>query len=184
MDRKQIDIYKAILKIDDIMEPFSNFKPNFPQVGDRVKPSDFYSYDFTYKLDSSNGRPADCSLSLEEVYSHTWICKTIRHTEYHLFLTFQSVEKIRGRRRSITYKDPWNFKAEIADMPEKAKLIIRYKNGELPLLELLKIFREKGYHSTIRFKSILLDMDGDDYLQAMKELSIEAAIRFQQGLLD
>lgn len=55
-------------------------------------------------------------------------------------------------------------------MPEKAKLIIRYKNGEFTLLELLKIFKEKRYSSRICFKSILLDISGDEYLQAMTEI--------------
>jgi hypothetical protein len=85
-------------------------------------------------------------------------------------MKFRSVDKINGRRMFITYTDPWGFTAEIVDMPEKAKLIIRYKNGEFTLLELLEIFKEKKYSSRIHFKSILFDISGDEYLQAMTEL--------------
>ena len=87
-----------------------------------------------------------------------------------MFIKFRSVNKINGRRRFLTYKDPWKFTAEIVDMPERAKLIIRYKNGEFTLLELLKIFKEKRYSSRICFKSILFDISGDEYLQAMTEI--------------
>jgi hypothetical protein len=85
-------------------------------------------------------------------------------------MTFKSVDKINGRRRSITFKDPWGFSAEIVDMPLKAKLIVRYKNGEFDLLRLLQIFKGYGYSSRIHFKSILFDISGDDYLEAMTEL--------------
>ena len=85
-------------------------------------------------------------------------------------MKFESVDKIKGRRRFITFKNAYKFTAEVVDMPEKAKLIIKYKNGELTLLELLKIFKEKKYSSRIHFESILFDISGDDYLQAMTEL--------------
>lgn len=165
-DRKQIDIYKAILRLDGIDEPFDEFGPDHPKIGDFVNPSDYFSDDFTYKLE----RPGSSNLTREEVQSSYWECVGIRHTEYHMFMRFRSVDKINGRRRFLTYKDPWKFTAEIVDMPEKAKLIIRYKNGEFTLLELLKIFKEKRYSSRICFKSILLDISGDEYLQAMTEL--------------
>ena len=165
-DHKEIEIYKAILKIDGIEEPFPNFGPNHPKIGDFVNPSNYFSSDFTYKLE----RPGSSNLIREEVQSSYWKCVGIRHTEYHMFMKFRSVDKINGRRRFLTYKDPWKFTAEIVDMPEKAKLIIRYKNGEFSLLELLKIFKEKGYSSRIHFESILLDISGDEYLEAMEEL--------------
>ena len=47
-DRKQIDIYKAILRLDEIEEPFDEFGPNHPKIGDFVNPSDYFSSDFTY----------------------------------------------------------------------------------------------------------------------------------------
>ena len=165
-NKKEIEIYKAILRIDDIEEPFSNFGPNHPKIGDFVNPSDYFSSNFTYKLE----RPGSSSLTKDEVKSSYWTCEGIRHTEYHMYMKFKSVDKINGRRRYLTYTDPWKFTAEIVDMPEKAKLIIRYKNGEFTLLELLKIFKEKGYSSRIFFKSILFDISGDEYLQAMSEL--------------
>lgn len=166
-DRKRIDIIKAILMLDDIYEPFNNFGPNYPKIGDKVSPDVYFSYGFTYKLTEI---PGGCKLTLDEIKSSNWTCERIHHTEYHMFMTFKSVDKINGRRRSITFKDPWGFSAEIADMPLKAKLIIRYKNGEFTLLELLEIFKEKGYSSRIHFKSILFDISGDEYLQAMTEL--------------
>lgn len=165
-DRKQIEIYKAILKLDGIEEPFPNFGLNHPKIGDFVNPSDYFSSDFTYKLE----RPGSSNLTREEVQSSYWECVGIKHTEYHMFMKFRSVDKINGRRRFLTYRDPWKFTAEIVDMPEKAKLIIRYKNGEFTLLELLKIFKEKGYSSRIHFESILLDISGDEYLEVMTEL--------------
>ena len=171
-DRKQIDIYKAILRLDEIEEPFDEFGPNHPKIGDFVNPSDYFSSDFTYKLE----RPGSSKLTRGEVQSSYWECVGVRYTEYHMFIKFRSVDKINGRRRFLTYKDPWKFTAEIVDMPEKAKLIIRYKNGELTLLELLKIFKEKRYSSRICFKSILLDISGDEYLQAMTEIIEEDKI--------
>ena len=165
-DRKQIDIYKAILMLDDIREPFDNFGPNHPKIGDFVSPSMYFSSNFTYKLE----KPGSSNLTRDEVKSSYWECVGIRDTEYHMFMKFRSVDKINGRRRFLTYTDPWNFTAEIVDMPEKAKLIIRYKNGEFTLLELLEIFKEKKYYSRIHFKSILFDISGDDYLEAMTEL--------------
>ena len=171
-DRKQIDIYKAILRLDEIEEPFANFDSDHPKIGDFVNPSDYFSDDFTYKLE----RPGSSNLTREEVQSSYWECVEIRHTGYHIFIKFKSVDKINGRRRFLTYKDPWKFTAEIVDMPEKAKLIIRYKNGELTLLELLKIFKEKGYSTRICFKSILLDISSDEYLQAMTEIIEEDKI--------
>lgn len=171
-DRKQIDIYKAILRLDEIEEPFDEFGPNHPKIGDFVNPSDYFSSDFTYKLE----RPGSSKLTRGEVQSSYWECVGVRYTEYHMFIKFRSVDKINGRRRFLTYKDPWKFTAEIVDMSEKAKLIIRYKNGELTLLELLKIFKEKGYSSRICFKSILLDISGDEYLQAMTEIIEEDKI--------
>ena len=171
-DRKQIDIYKAILRLDEIEEPFDEFGPNHPKIGDFVNPSDYFSSDFTYKLE----RPGSSKLTRGEVQSSYWECVGVRYTEYHMFIKFRSVDKINGRRRFLTYKDPWKFTAEIVDMPEKAKLIIRYKNGEFTLLELLKIFKEKRYSSRICFKSILLDISGDEYLQAMNEIIEEDKI--------
>lgn len=171
-DRKQIDIYKAILRLDGIDEPFDEFGPDHPKIGDFVNPSDYFSSDFTYKLE----RPGSSNLTRGEVQSSYWECVGVRYTEYHMFIKFRSVDKINGRRRFLTYKDPWKFTAEIVDMPEKAKLIIRYKNGEFTLLELLKIFKEKGYSSRICFKSILLDISGDEYLQAMNEIIEEDKI--------
>lgn len=171
-DRKQIDIYKAILKIDGIEEPFRNFGPNHPKIGDFVSPDMYYSSNFTYKLEKSGSS----SLTKEEVQSSYWQCVGIRHTEYNMYMKFRSVDKINGRRRFLTYTNPWGFKAEIVDMPEKAKLIIRYKNGELTLLELLEIFKEKKYDCRIHFNSILFDISGDEYLQAMTELINEKEI--------
>ena len=171
-DRKQIDIYKAILRLDEIEEPFDEFGPNHPKIGDFVNPSDYFSSDFIYKLE----RPCSSKLTRGEVQSSYWECVGVRYTEYHMFMKFRSVDKINGRRRFLTYKDPWKFTAEIVDMPEKAKLIIRYKNGEFTLLELLKIFKEKGYSTRICFKSILLDISGDEYLQAMTEIIEEDKI--------
>jgi len=165
-NKKEIEIYKAILRLDGIEEPFDNFGPNHPKVGDFVNPSNYFSSNFTYKLE----RPGSSNLTREEVQSSYWECVGIRHTEYHTFMKFRSVDKINGRRRFLTYRDSWHFTAEIVDMPEKAKLIIRYKNGEFTLLELLEIFKEKGYSSRIHFKSILFDISGDEYLQAMTEL--------------
>ena len=165
-DKHVIDIYKAILKLDKIEEPFSEFGPNHPKIGDFVSPDTYFSSNFTYKLE----RTGSSNLTRDEVKSTYWTCESIRHTEYHMYMKFRSVDKINGRRRFLTYTDPWHFTAEIVDMPEKAKLIIRYKNGEFTLLELLKIFKEKGYSSRIHFKSILFDISGDDYLQAMTEL--------------
>ena len=165
-DRKQIDIYKAILRLDGIDEPFDEFGPDHPKIGDFVNPSDYFSDDFTYKLE----RPGSSNLTREEVKSSYWECVGVRYHEYPMFIKFRSVDKINGRRRFLTYKDPWKFTAEIVDMPEKAKLIIRYKNGEFTLLELLNIFTEKRYSSRICFKSILLDISGDEYLQAMTEI--------------
>ena len=165
-DRKQIDIYKAILRLDESEEPFDEFGPNHPKIGDFVNPADYFSSDFTYKLE----RPGSSKLTRGEVQSSYWECVGVRYTEYHMFIKFRSVDKINGRRRFLTYKDLWKFTAEIVDMPERAKLIIRYKNGEFTLLELLKIFKEKGYSSSICFKSILFDISGDEYLQAMTEI--------------
>ena len=41
-DRKQIDIYKAILRLDETEEPFDEFGPNHPKIGDFVNPSDYF----------------------------------------------------------------------------------------------------------------------------------------------
>ena len=166
MTDKSLEIHKAIIMLDDIETPFSNFGPYHPKIGDFVSPNLYYSSNFTYKLE----KPGSSNLTRDEVKSSYWECVGIRHTEYHMFMKFRSVDKINGRRRFLTYTDPWKFTAEIVDMPEKAKLIIRYKNGEFTLLELLKIFKEKEYDSRIHFKSILYDISGDEYLEAMEEL--------------
>ena len=112
-DRKQIDIYKAILRLDGIDEPFDEFGPDHPKIGDFVNPSDYFSSDFTYKLE----RPGSSKLTRGEVQSSYWECVGVRYTEYHMFIKFRSVDKINGRRRFLTYKDPWKFTAEIVDMP-------------------------------------------------------------------
>lgn len=169
-NRKEIEIYKAILRIDEIQEPFSEFGPDHPKIGDLVNPDDYFSDKFTYKLDR---RPGGCSWTLEEVQSTYWTLEGVRWENFTKYLKFESVGKIRGRRRFMTFKNPYKFTAEIVDMPEKARLIIDYKNGKYTLLELLQIFKEKGYHSRIHFKSILFDIDGDEYLQAMTELKNE-----------
>ena len=169
-DRKQIEIYKAILRIDNILDPFDNFGPNHPKIGDLVNPDDYFSDRFIYKLDR---RPGGCQWTLEEVKSTNWTLEGVRWEDYNKYMKFESVDKIRGRRRFMTFKNAYNFTAEIVDMPEKAKLIIDYKNGKYTLLELLKIFKEKGYHSRIHFESILFDIDGNEYLQAMTELENE-----------
>ena len=168
-NRKEIEIYKAILKLDEIKEPFSNFGPNHPKIGDFVSPNIYFSSNFTYKLE----KPGSSNLTRDEVKSSNWVCINIRQTEYHMYMRFKSVDKINGRKRFITYTDPWGFMAEIADMPEKAKLIIDYKNGKYTLLELLKIFKDKKYNTRIHFKSILFDISGDKYLQAMTEIQNE-----------
>lgn len=172
-NRKEIEIYKAILKIDDIEEPFRNFGPNHPKIGDLVDPSEYFSDKFTYKLDR---RAGGCQWTLEEVQSTYWTLEGVRWENFNKYMKFESVDKIRGRRRFMTFKNAYKFTAEIVDMPEKAKLIIDYKNGKYTLLELLKIFKEKGYSSRIHFKSILFDIDGDEYLQAMTELENEIII--------
>ena len=168
-DNKEIEIYKAILRLDGIEEPFREFGPNHPKIGDFVSPDMYYSSNFIYKLE----KPGSSNLTKDEVKSSYWECVGIRHTEYHKYMKFRSVDKINGKRRFLTYTDPWHFTAEIVDMPEKAKLIIRYKNGEFKLLELLEIFKEKGYTCRIHFKTILFDISGDEYLQAMNELLVE-----------
>ena len=169
-NRKEIEIYKAILRIDEIQEPFSEFGPDHPKIGDLVDPDNYFSDKFTYKLDR---RPSGCQWTLEEVQSTYWTLEGVRWENFTKYLKFESVGKIRGRRRFMTFKNPYKFTAEIVDMPEKARLIIDYKNGKYTLLELLQIFKEKGYYSRIHFKSILFDIDGDEYLQAMTELENE-----------
>jgi hypothetical protein len=166
-NKKEIEIYKAILRLDNIQEPFDNFGPNFPKIGDLVDPDNYFSYNFIYKL---NKRPGGCPWTLEEIQSTNWTLEGVRWENFNNYMKFESVDKIKGRRRFITFKNAYNFTAEVVDMPEKAKLIIKYKNGELTLLELLKIFKEKKYSSRIHFKTILFDISGDEYLQAMTEL--------------
>ena len=63
-NRKEIEIYKAIIRIDNIQEPFDNFGPNHPKIGDLVNPDDYFSDNFTYKLDRRSG---SCQWTLEEV---------------------------------------------------------------------------------------------------------------------
>lgn len=169
-DRKQIEIYKAILRIDNIRDPFDNFGPNHPKIGDLVNPDDYFSDHFIYKLDR---RPGGCSWTLDEVKSTNWTLEGVRWENFNKYMKFESVDRIRGRRRFMTFKNAYKFTAEIVDMPEKAKLIIDYKNGKYTLLELLQIFKEKNYHTRIRFESILFDIDGEDYLEAMTEINNE-----------
>ena len=57
-NRKEIEIYKAILRLDDIQEPFSEFGPDHPKIGDLVNPDNYFSDHFIYKLDK---RPGGCS---------------------------------------------------------------------------------------------------------------------------
>lgn len=169
-NRKEIEIYKAILRIDNIQEPFDNFGPNHPKIGDLVNPDDYFSDNFTYKLDKRSG---SCQWTLEEVQSTYWTLEGVRWENFNKYMKFESVDKIRGRRRFMTFKNAYNFTAEIVDMPKKAKLIIDYKNGKYTLLELLQIFKEKNYHTRIHFESILFDIDSNEYLQAMTELENE-----------
>lgn len=169
-NRKEIEIYKAILRIDNIQEPFDNFGPNHPKIGDLVNPDDYFSDNFTYKLDRCSG---SCQWTLKEVQSTYWTLEGVRWENFNKYMKFESVDKIRGRRRFMTFKNAYNFTAEIVDMPEKAKLIIDYKNGKYTLLELLQIFKEKNYHTRIHFESILFDIDSNKYLQAMTELENE-----------
>lgn len=167
---KAIEIYKAILKIDEIEEPFRTFGPDHPKIGDFVSPDTYFSDKFTYKLDR---RPGGCQWTLDEVKSTYWTLEGVRWEGFNKYMKFESVDKIKGRRRFITFTNPRDFKAEIVDMPEKAKLIIDYKKGKYTLIELLKIFKEKGYHSRIYFKSILFDISGDEYLEAIESMNDE-----------
>ena len=169
-ERKALEIYKAILRLDSIEDPFPNFGPDYPKIGDFVNPDKYYSYDFTYKI---NERPNGCPWTLEEIQSTYWICDSICYENYNKYVKFKSVSKIKGKRRFISFKNHWNLTAEIVDMPEKAKLIVDYKNGKYTLLELLKIFKEKEYFTRIHFSTILFDISGDEYLEAMEELQNE-----------
>lgn len=171
--RKRLDIHKALLMLDDIQEPFDSFGPNHPKIGDLVDPDNYFSDNFVYKLDR---RPGGCSWTLDEVKSTNWTLEGVRWENFNKYMKFESVDKIRGRRRFMTFKNPYKFTAEIVDMPEKAKLIIDYKSGRLTLLELLKTFKEKGYSSRIQFESILYDISGDEYLEAVEELIKEGKI--------
>lgn len=167
-----IDIYKAIYKLDGIVEPFMEFGPNHPKIGDRVNPDRYFSFNFTYKLDKI---PTN-KIPKEDALAATWLCTGSSYRNYHHNITFTSVEKINGRRRTVTFHDHYDLKCEIMDMPEKAKLIIEYKNGNYTLVELLKIFKEKNCSSRIHFKSIFLDMSGDDYLEVVEQLEKENTI--------
>ena len=80
-------------------------------------------------------------------------------------MTFRSLDKIGGKRRSVTYHDHYGLKCEIVDMPEKARLIIEYKNGNISLYDLLTTFKKKKYTASISFNSILLTINGEDYLE-------------------
>ena len=167
--KRRLEIHKAILKLDEIKEPFPEFGPDHPKIGDFVSPNTYYSSHFTYKLE----KPGSSKLTKEEVQSTYWVCDQIRYSAYSYSMRFKSVGKINGKRRSITYFDPWNFTAEIVDMPEKAKLIIKYKKGELTLIELLKILKEKGYYVSLYFKTIFYDISGEEYLEVMEALEKE-----------
>ena len=169
-DKHLIDIYKAVYLLDGIEEPFQNFGPDHPKIGDKVRPSNYFSDDFVYKLDSV---PFESKLTKKDVLSTYWKCTAISHRNWHVSVTFKSLDKINGRRRSLTYKDRYKLECEIVDIPEKSRLIIDYKNGKYTLVELLKIFQEKKYNSRIYFKSSLLDMSGDEYLQVIEELTNE-----------
>ena len=172
-DRHLITMYKAMYMIDGIEEPFRNFGPDHPKIGDKVRPDNYFSDDFTYKLDRV---PSNSKLTRDEVGSSLWKCTGIRHTEWHTYVTFKSIDKINGRKRSLTYKDAYKLVCEIADMPERSRLIIDYKNGKLTLEELLEIFSKKRYHALIWFKSVHADMNADEYLQTIKELRAEGKI--------
>ena len=71
-DRKQIDTYKAILRLDGVEEPFDNFGSNHPKIGDFVNPSNYFSSNFTYKLE----RPGSSSLTGEEVRGKRAVLRT------------------------------------------------------------------------------------------------------------
>ena len=173
-DRHLIDIYKAIYLLDGVKEPFDFFGPNHPKIGDKVSPNIYFSYNFTYKLDRI---PHNCKLTKEDILSNKWVCTKIRQRDYHSYETFRSVDKIDGKRRNITYTDEYGLTCEIVDMPDKAKLIIDYKNGKYTRIELLRIFQQKGYSARIFFNSLMgVEMSGEEYLQVIEELNKEGKI--------
>ena len=97
--RRAIDIYKAILRLDGVEEPFSEFGPNHPKIGDFVSPDRYFSSNFTYKLEKTGSS----NLTKDEVKSTYWECVGIRHTEYHMFMKFRSVDKINVRNLFLPF---------------------------------------------------------------------------------
>ena len=166
-----IDIYKTIFLMDGIEEPFREFGPDHPKIGDFVSPDTYYSSNFTYKLSKIYSKNITPEM-MNEALAARWVCTRIYYHSYHMDMTFRSLDKIGRKRRSVTYRDHYDLKCEIVDMPEKARLIIEYKNGNISLYDLLTTFKKKNYTSSISFNSIFLTMNGDDYLEVID--SIEA----------
>lgn len=178
-----IDIYKTVFLMDGIEEPFRNFGPDHPKIGDMVSPDIYFSDKFTYKLDKIYSKKITKDM-MDEALAARWVCTSITHHYYHYDVTFKSLDKIAGKKRSVTYHDHYDLKCEIVDMPEEPRLIIDYKNGKYTLYELLKIFKEKKYYTRIYFKSVFLDMSGDEYLEVRDILEKEGIKVSELGPID
>lgn len=165
-----IDIYKTIFLMDGIEEPFNKYGPDHPKIGDKVSPDMYFDSNFTYKLDKIYSKNITPEM-MTEALAARWICTRVFYHSYHEDITFRSIDKIGGKRRSVTYRDHYDLKCEIVDMPEKARLIIEYKNGNISLYDLLTTFKKKKYTASISFNSIFLTMNGDDYLEVIDSIT-------------
>ena len=171
MDDIRLKALVALLKVsDEITTPFIEFGPDYPVIGDMVNVNRYFDYNFTYKI---NRVPYGCILTKDEILSTNWVCTKIHNNNNHITESFTSVDKINGKKRTIHFNDYINLKFEIVDMPEKALLILDFKRGKYSLIELLKIFREKNYNSTITIRSIGFSVSGNDYLEAMEVINNE-----------
>lgn len=161
--------YIALFNVcSDVYEPFGEYKKDSPKIGDKVNPSHYFSEGFTYRIDVHPD--TDSTLTMDEIKNATWKCVKIHSSSYHITETFSSVEKIRGRIRRISFKDRYGLTCEIVNMPERSRLIIEYKNGQHTLVELLKIFRDKNYLSTLTMKAINHSISGNTYLEIMEAI--------------
>ena len=171
MDDIRLKALVALLKVsDEIIIPFFEFGPDHPVIGDKVNVNRYFDYNFTYKIDKV---PYGCILTKDEILSTNWICTKIHYNDHHITESFTSVDKINGKKRTIHFNDCNNLKFEVVDMPERALLILDFKRGKYSLIELLKIFREKNYNSTITIRSIGFSVSGNDYLEAMEVINNE-----------
>lgn len=172
MDSKiRLKQHVAMLKAcGDVHDNFHGIEKDYPNVGDIVNPAQFYGYGLQFKVDKV---PQPCKLTKDEILSTPWTISGLIYGKYDNTKIFTSVNKINGRKRLIRFKGYYDLKFEVVHISEYAQFIKDYRAGKYTLIELLKIFRERKWHTDISFKHLFYAISGNEYLDAIEEIEKE-----------